>query len=85
MQLLKGEDMNKKLWFKPHDETGWSKTQSPEVRRRHLLSATDKRKSLRKRYLEAGRKALALANVTKDKTTKTKARSDAEYFFKKLK
>jgi len=76
--------MNKDIWFKPKEHTGWSKNQSPETRRRHLLSATDKRKNLRKRYLEAGRKALALANVTKDKVTRKKARSDAEYFFKKL-
>jgi len=72
-------------WFKPKDYTGWKKTQKPSTRRAKLLSATDKRKKLRKRYLEAGRKALALANVTKDRETRRKAHADAEYFFRKLK
>ena len=72
-------------WFKPKKHTGWKKDQKPSVRHSHLLSTTDKRKSLRKRYLEAGRKALALANVTKDKETRKKARADANYFFNKLK
>ena len=71
-------------WFKPKEHTGWHKSQSASTRRRLLLRAADKRKALRKRYLEAGRKALALANVTKDKATKKKAHSDAQYFFKKL-
>lgn len=74
-----------KKWFKPKEHTGWKKSQTAEIRRRKLLTAADKRKSLKKRYLEAGRKALALANVTKDKTTKMRARADANYFFNKLK
>jgi len=70
-------------WFKPKDKTGWKKGQKPKTRRRHLLEATDKRKSMHDRYVEAGRKALALANVTKDPATERKARADARYFFQK--
>jgi hypothetical protein len=77
--------MSKKYWFHPKDHTGWRKRQPANVRRQKLLRATDKRKTLHDRYLEAGRKALALANVTRDRETHVKARSDAEYFFRKLK
>ena len=75
----------KKIWFHPKTYTGWRKTQKPVTRRRRLLSATPKSWSLKRRYLSAGRKALALANVTKDRVTRLKARSDAKYFFRKLK
>ena len=71
-------------WFKPKKHTGWKKNQKATTRRSKLLSATDKRKNLHDRYLEAGRKALALANVTKDKVTEQKARTDANYFFRKV-
>jgi len=74
-----------KKWFKPKEHTGWRKTQSPATRRRKLLAAADKRKSLHNRYLEAGRKAQALANVTKDSATRRTATADANYFFRKLK
>lgn len=77
--------MRKKKWFKPGKETGWSKTQSSDVRRRKLLASTDKRKTMHDRYLEAGRKAQALSNVTTDKRTEMKSKSDADYFFRKLK
>jgi hypothetical protein len=78
--------MPKKIikWFKPKKHTGWKKTQSATTRRRKVMSATDKRKSIHNRYLEAGRKMQALANVTEDKPTKRKAKADANYFFKKL-
>ena len=72
-----------KKWFKPGKETGWKKSQKPATRRSHLMKYTDKRKSLHNRYVQAGRKAQALANVTKDKATETKAKADAKYFFKK--
>ena len=73
----------KSYWFHPKTHTGWKKTQSATTRRRKLLSATDKRMSLHDRYVNAGRKAIALANVTKDPATKRKARADANYFFRK--
>jgi len=74
-----------KKWFNPKKHSGWKKSQKQTTRRAKLLSATDKRKSMHNRYLEAGRKAQALANVTKDKETERLARSDADYFFKKVK
>ena len=75
----------KKKWFKPKDHTKWKKTQKASTRRARLLASTDKRKTMHNRYLEAGRKALSLANVTQDKPTEELARADAKYFFKKLK
>jgi len=72
-------------WFNPKRHTGWSKTQPATTRRRKLLAATDKRKSLHNRYVEAGKKAQALANVTVDKRTKELAGLDARYFFRKAK
>lgn len=75
----------KKKWFEPKKHTGWKKSQSAPTRRRKLLAAADKRKTLHNRYLEAGRKAQALANVTKDSATRRAANADANYFFGKLK
>jgi len=73
-----------KKWFKPGKHTGWKKEQKASTRRSKLLRATDKRKTMHNRYLEAGRKAQALSNVTNDKETEKKAKSDADYFFNKL-
>ena len=75
----------KKKWYQDIKKvhTGWRKTQSAETRRRKLLAATDKRRSLHNRYVEAGRQAQALANVTRDQETKQKATKDAQYFFKR--
>jgi len=72
-------------WFKPKKHTGWRKTQSSTTRRRKLLDSTSKRMTLRNRYRQAGRRANALANVSTDPDTKRKARTDANYFFDKLK
>jgi len=74
-----------KKWYNPKKHTGWRKSQKPSTRRAKLLASTDKRKTMHKRYLEAGRRILALANVTEDKVTEKKARADANYFFDKLK
>ena len=68
-------------WFHPKKHTGWDKDQSPTTRRRKLMASTPKSMSMRKRHVQAGRRANALANVTTDKATATKARSDANYFF----
>lgn len=72
-----------KKWFKPKKETGWKKTQKASIRRSKLLASTDKRMSMHNRYVQAGRRAQALANVTKDSETKRKASADADYFFSK--
>jgi hypothetical protein len=74
-----------KKWFKPKKHSGWKKQQSAVVRRKHLLASTPKNWSLKRRRLSAGRKALALSNVSKDKATKARARADAMYFFRKMK
>ena len=65
-------------WFtkakKTH--TGWQKEQSPEVRRARLL------KSHKGDYLASARSIQAVANVTKDSATRSKARADAKYLFR---
>ena len=82
-----GEEHKKmvKKWFKPKEHTGWNKDMSSAKRRALLLKFTDKSKSMKQRYLTAFKKINALANVTRDRKTKTEARKDAEYFRKKLK
>lgn len=68
-------------WYHPKHHTGWRKDQSSETRRGQLMSTTDHRKSRDSRYLQAGRRANALANVTRDRVTERKARSDSRYFY----
>ena len=75
--------MSQIKWFYPKKHTGWKKSQADSTRRMKLLSASSKAKTSRNRYLEAGRRANALANVTRDKKTEKKARSDAKYFYAK--
>lgn len=79
-------------WFRravmarpPYNLGGWSKDQSANLRRRKALSSRPKNWTLKKRYLSAGRALIALANVTRDSGTREKAKSDARYFFSKLK
>jgi len=81
----------KRKWFQeavrkkpPYSLKGWSKSKSAEARRRLALASRPKNWTLKRRYRSAGQALLALANVTKDKATKLKARQDAEYFFRKL-
>lgn len=62
---------------------GWSKSQSASVRRRRALASRPKNWNLDTRYLSAGRALQALANVTKDRLTKIRAKADADYFFRK--
>jgi hypothetical protein len=73
--------MSKQKFFNPKTHIGWHKSQSTETRRRNALNGTDKNLSLHSRYIQAGRKLIALSNVTTDPVTKLKARSDADYFF----
>lgn len=72
-------------WFEPKVHTGWDKDQLASTRRSKLLSSTTKSMTRHNRYLQAGHRAQALANVTTDEKTKKLASQDAEYFFKKLK
>lgn len=78
-------------WFKeavearpPYTLSGWKKTQTADTRRKHALESRPKNWTKATRYRSAGRALQALANVTKEKVTKTKARADAEYFFGRL-
>jgi len=70
-------------WFNPKKHTGWKKSQTARSRRQHLIRYTDKRKNMHNRYVQAGRRVQALANVTTDPETEKLARRDAVYFFKK--
>jgi len=73
-----GRTPEKEKWFNPKTHTGWKKNLSAEERRRRLKKGgvSD---------LTAGRRALALSNVTTDPETKRLAREDAEYFFRRHK
>jgi len=80
----------KKKWFReavyarpPNTLGGWSKGQTPAVRRRHALASRPKNWSMDRRYLSAARALQALANVTKDPGTKRAAQADARYFYRK--
>ena len=81
----KGRTPKSKRWAKFETETGWKKSQKTSTRRSKMLASTDKRLSMHDRYVQAGRKLNQLANVTTDKPTEKKARSDANYFFRKAK
>lgn len=70
-------------WFKPRRSSGWHKEQKAATRRRKLLAATDRRLSIRNRYLQAARMIGSLANVTRDAKTAQKAKTDADYFYGK--
>lgn len=73
--------MSSEKWFSPKKHSGWRKSDPVRKRRSRLMASTDGRKSVYDRYLEAARRALALANVTQDRETKTLSRRDADYFF----
>jgi len=84
--------MKSKNWYKkavnerpPYNLGGWTKSMSAKLRRLKALNSRPKSLSLKHRYLSAGRALQALANVTKDRTTKLRAKEDANYFFRKLK
>ena len=72
-------------FFEPKRHTGWEKTLGESARRGKLFEATDMKKSMHDRYVEAGRMIQELANVTTDVDTKVKAKDDAEFFFEKAK
>jgi hypothetical protein len=80
-----GRTPESEKFFEPKRHTGWKKTMAPTTRRSKLLNATDNKKSMHDRYVEAGRMIQELANVTTDEETKIKAKEDADYFFEKAK
>lgn len=63
--------------------SGWKKTQKASIRRKIALSSRPKDWPMKKRFISVSRALQSLANVTKDKTTKTRAKQDSEYFLKK--
>jgi len=67
--------------------TGYNLRAPAKTRRRVLLSTTDKRMTMDRRYLQAGRRANALAVLNKKQNPELAkiAKSDAEYFFRKAK
>ncbi len=78
-----GRTPESEQWFEEGRETGWRKTQKASTRRWHLLNATDRRLTMHDRYVQAGRMANQLANITVDAETEELARADANYFFSK--
>lgn len=59
---------------------GWKKTDSMEKRRRRALASRPKNWSLKNKYLSVARALQALANVTRDRETRMKAKKDAQHF-----
>jgi len=71
-----GKTPKKEQWFDPQVETGWEKGLSPAVRRAKVLRAH------RGDELASARGLQALANVSTDRETASKAGSDAKFFFR---
>lgn len=70
---MKGK--KKERWFQPGEHLTWAKEDTQATRRRNAL------KSRKGDNLATARALQALANVTKDKTTKVRASSDAKFFY----
>ena len=87
--IAKKPKVAKKKWFrkavmkKPPYKLGWKKTQSTSRRRQVALASRPKNWKLKTRYLSTARALTSLSNVTKDRRTKTLARADAKYFYKR--
>jgi len=71
-----GKTPKEKQWFDPQVETGWKKEQPQSIRRHKVLRAH------RGDELASARGMQALANVSPDRETASKARSDAIFFFR---
>jgi hypothetical protein len=67
----------KERWFQPGKKLGWSKDDNQDKRRRTAL------RNRHGNLLKTARALQALSNVTKDKETKTKSHSDAQFFYRK--
>jgi len=71
-----GKTPKDEQWFKPKAETGWEKEQPPNIRRARVLRAH------KGDELSSARSLQALANVTTDRETESKARADARHLFR---
>ncbi len=81
----------KKKWFqeavreKPPYHLGWKKDVAQEKRIRAAIASRPKNWSRHRRILSAMRALQALANVTKDRETRMKAKKDIEVLRRRLK
>ena len=71
--------MSKKRWYQPGERLNWHKDEAVSTRRRKAL------KSRHRDKLSTARALQALSNVTKDKGTKSKAHTDARFFYNQYK
>ena len=71
-------------WFKPKRHSGFSKKKTVEANLSTMFGNTPKNMLPENRWRRVGRQAQALANVTTDVATKTKAQSVAKWAFRKL-
>ena len=75
-----------RIKLNPNVHSGWKSTQSPAVRRRHLITSTDKRQAMRDRLRTAGRRAQAIGILnSRSPEVKAAAISDSHYFFARIK
>ena len=74
-----GRTPKSKRWYEHKVETGWEKGM-PSMKRRRLVLRAHKGD-----YLASGRAMQALSNITTDKETRVRSRSDALYFFREHK
>ena len=75
MPRTKTRGKKKERWYQPGSALNWRKDASQMQRRRAALA------SRKGDLLTTARALNALANVTRDTETETKARADAKYFF----
>lgn len=71
-----GRTPESRQWYDPKTESGWGKGM-PQRKRRSLVLKAQKGDEL-----AAAQALQALANVTTDRDTRIKARSDAEHFYR---
>ena len=71
-----GKTPKDKRWFESQVETGWRKDDTEAIRRVKVLDAH------KGDELASARAMQALANVSTDRETSKKARSDAKYFYR---
>lgn len=71
-------------WFLPQRTTGWEKEEPQPKRIRTILSSQSKSLTPHNRKLRAFRQLNSLANVSTDRETVSKARSDANMLRRQL-
>ena len=71
-----GKTPQDKRWFEPQVDTGWRKDDNEPIRRVKVLDAH------KGDELASARAMQALSNVSTDRETSGKARSDAKYFYR---